>query len=102
MLSKSKVHIALKKYFDQKGRVLSPQEYARETDTPVRVQSIKALFGSWTKMEKLIMADEKARSSNGLNVDALIKERNAAAFEAARQWKEAGENQRIISSQKVL
>lgn len=95
MLSKSKVHIALKKYFEQKGRVLSPQEYARETDTPVRVQSIKALFGSWAKMEKLIMADEKAPASNGLNVDALIKERNAAAYEAARQWKEASENQDV-------
>lgn len=95
MVNRNKVHKALIKYFEQKGRVLSAQEYSRETDTPVRVQTVKQVFGSWTRMEKLIMADEKAPASNGLNVDALIRARNEAANEAAKQWKEASENQDV-------
>lgn len=95
MVNRSKVLLALINYFERKGRVLSPQEYARETDTPVRVQTIKQVFGTWTRMEKLIMAEEKAPASNGLNVDALLKARNDAANEAAKQWREASENQDV-------
>lgn len=92
--NKHKILLALIKYFEEKGRVLTIQEYSRETDTPVRVQSIKQAFGSWTKMEKSIMnKDNKASASNGINVDQVIADRNKAAYDAAAQWKEASENQ---------
>jgi len=96
MLNKVKVHKALKEYFETKGRVLTPQEYARETDTPVRVQEVKRIFGTWARMENTIMAtDNKAAPTSGLNVDALLKERNESANAAANQWKEASENQDV-------
>lgn len=92
--NKHKILLALIKYFEEKGRVLTIQEYSRETDTPVRVQSIKEAFGSWTKMEKSIMnLDNKASSSSGINVDQVIADRNKAAYEAAVQWREASEDQ---------
>lgn len=92
--NKHKILLALIKYFEEKGRVLTIQEYSRETDTPVRVQSIKEAFGSWTKMEKSIMnLDNKASSSSGINVDQVIADRNKAAYEVAVQWREASEDQ---------
>jgi hypothetical protein len=90
MLNRNKVLVALIKYFNKKGRVLTIQEYARETDTPVRVQEIRPLFGSWKKMERLIMADEKAPN---LNVDELIRARAEAQQAANEQWRQASENQ---------
>lgn len=95
MLDRSKVLPALIKYFKLKGRVLSAQEYSREADTPVRIQSIKEIFGSWKRMENIIMATENGRPKARTNVDALIRERGAAEQEAAAQWKEASENQDV-------
>lgn len=95
MADRNKVQVALTKYFKEKGRVLTPQEYARETDTPVRVQTVKQVFGNWTKMEKVIMADNKPSATDGLNVDEVLRARNDAAYEAARQWREASENQDV-------
>lgn len=37
--------------------------------------------------------DNRVSASNGLNVDALIADRNKAAYDAMAQWKAAGENQ---------
>lgn len=91
MQNRQKILRALIKFFEDKGRVLSYQEYAQEPDTPVRVQTVKQVFGSWAKMEKLIMPNDN--KSSGLNVDALIEARNKQAYEAAAQWKEASENQ---------
>lgn len=92
--NKHKILLALIKYFEEKGRVLTIQEYSRETDTPVRVQTIKQAFDSWTRMEKLIMnKDNRVPASKGLNVDKLIAERNKAEYDAIAMWKEAGENQ---------
>lgn len=92
--NRNKILLALIKYFEDKGRVLTIQEYSRETDTPVRVQLIKQAFGSWTKMEKLMMTkDNKASATNGINVDQVIAARNKAEYDAAAQWKEASENQ---------
>lgn len=93
-MNQNKILVALIKYFKEKGRVLTIQEYSHETDTPVRVQSIKQAFGSWAKMEKLIMAkDNRVSATNGLNVNKVIEERNKAAYDAAAQWAEASENQ---------
>lgn len=90
MLNRTLVLRALIKYFEEKGRVLTYQEYAQETDTPVRVQSIKQLFGSWARLERIIMTNE---NKNSLNTDAVLAENNKAAYEAAEQWKAASENQ---------
>lgn len=81
---------ALMIYFKEKGRVLTYEEYARQTDTPVRVQSIKPMFGSWAKMEKLMT---KERAKNILNTDAALAEINKPLYDAAEQWKAASENQ---------
>lgn len=90
MLNRTLVLRALIKYFEEKGRVLTYQEYAQETDTPVRVQSIKQLFGSWARLERIIMTNE---NKNSLNTDAVLAENNKAAYDAAEQWKAASENQ---------
>jgi hypothetical protein len=95
MLNRNKVLIALIKYFKEKGRVLSVQEYSREADTPVRIQAIKEVFGSWKKMETIIMATENGRAESRLNVDEMIRERGAAQQAASEQWKEASENQDV-------
>jgi hypothetical protein len=90
MLNRNLVLRALIKYFEEKGRVLTIQEYARETDTPVRVQSVKQVFGSWAKMETLM---NRERPKNSLNTDAALAEINKPVYEAAEQWKRASENQ---------
>lgn len=90
MLNRTLVLRALIKYFEEKGRVLTYQEYAQETDTPVRVQSIKQLFGSWARLERIIMTNE---NKNSLDTDAVLAENNKAAYDAAEQWKAASENQ---------
>lgn len=90
MLNRTLVLRALIKYFEEKGRVLTYQEYAQETDTPVRVQSIKQLFGSWARLERTIMTNE---NKNSLDTDAVLAENNKAAYDAAEQWKAASENQ---------
>jgi hypothetical protein len=95
MLNRNKVLVALLKYFEQKGRVLSPQEYARETDTPVRIQAIKEVFGSWKKMEIIIMATQNGRAESRTNVNELIRQRGAAEQAKVDQWVEASENQDV-------
>ena len=95
MLDRSKVLKALIKYFAQKGRVLTVQEYSREADTPVRIQSIKETFGSWKRMENIIMATENGRREARTNVNDLIRQRGETEQAAAAQWKEASENQDV-------
>jgi hypothetical protein len=95
MVNRTKAIQVLRDYFETKGRVPSSLEYARETDTPIELRQVKAFFGSWKRMEKLLMANDKVPASNGLNVDALIRAKNEAENEAAKQWKEASENQDV-------
>lgn len=95
MLNRNKVLKALINYFEQKGRVLNIQEYSRETDTPVRIQAIKELFGTWKKMEIIIMATQNGRAASRTNVDELIRERGAAEQAKVSQWVEASENQDV-------
>jgi hypothetical protein len=91
MANRTRVIDTLKEYFQSKGRVLSAQEYARETDTPIRLQQVRNIFGSWNKVEKLLMAREAPDAIT--NVDEVLEARNKAAYEAAKQWREASENQ---------
>lgn len=92
MANRTKVIETLEEYFKKKGRILNAQEYARETDTPIRLQQVRNIFGSWNKVEKLLMAREY-NSDQITNVDELIAARNKAAWEATQQWREASENQ---------
>jgi hypothetical protein len=95
MAERNKVLVALINYFKQKGRVLDLQEYSRETDTPVRIQTIKDVFGSWKKMENIIMANENGRAKGGTNVNELVREVVAAEQAARDSWTEASENQDV-------
>lgn len=93
MANRTKVLETLRDYFNTKGRVLTAQEYSRETDTPVRIQQIRNIFGCWNRMEKLIMARERRGSDAPTNVNDIIAERNKALNDARNQWIEASENQ---------
>ena len=94
MASRTKVLETLIEYFKEKGRVLKSQESSRETDTPIRIQQIRNIFGSWNRMEKLIMAREQRGAPEATtDVNEVIAAREAGLYEAQKQWKEASENQ---------
>lgn len=95
MANRTKVLETLDQYFKtKKGRILTSQEYARETDTPIRLQQVRNIFGSWNRMEKLLMAKESREDLGAItDVNEIIAARNLAANEARDQWKKASENQ---------
>lgn len=91
MTQRSKATDVLKAYFNEKGRVLSALEYSRETDTPIRYRVVINMFGSWPRMEKIVMARETPDAVT--NVDDLIWERNNALVEGEKKFIAASENQ---------
>src|SRR6476646_8400585 len=94
MVQRTKAIDSLNSYFKTKGRVLTSQEYSRETDTPIRIQQVRNIFGSWNRMEKLLMARDKRTAEAPItDVNEVINARNEAAYEAAKMWREASENQ---------
>lgn len=94
MANRTKVIETLKQYFDKKGRVLNSQEYSRETDTPIRIQQVRNIFGSWNRMEKLLMARELRTAPDVItDVEEVLAARNKTLYEEAKQWREASENQ---------
>lgn len=93
MANRTKVLETLDQYFKTKGRVLNAQEYARETDTPIRLQQVRNIFGTWNRMEKLLMARDRLDQDAITDVNYVIAERNRLANEARLQWIEASENQ---------
>lgn len=94
MANRTKVLETLDQYFKtKKGRILTSQEYSRETDTPIRLQQVRNIFGSWNRMEKLLMAKESREDLATTNVNDVIAARNAALNEARLQWLAASENQ---------
>ena len=94
MASKTKVLETLKQYFDKKGSVLKPLEYSRETDTPIRIQQVRNIFGSWNRMEKLLMARESRTGPDVItDVNEVIALRNKALYDEAAAWREASEDQ---------
>lgn len=94
MASKTKVLDTLVAYFKEKGRVLTVQEYARETDTPIRLQQVRNIFGSWNKVEKLIMAREGRTAPDAItDIDDVLAARNKTLSDAENAWKQASENQ---------
>lgn len=94
MANRTKVLETLDEYFKtKKGRILTSQEYSRETDTPIRIQQIRNIFGSWNRMEKLLMAKESREDLATTNVNDVIAARNAALNEERLKWLAASENQ---------
>ena len=94
MASKTKVLETLESYFKTKGRVLKAQEYSRETDTPIRLQQVRNVFGTWNRMEKLLMARDARTAPDAItDIEDVLAARNKALFEADKAWKEASENQ---------
>lgn len=94
MASKTKILSTLAQYFETKGRVLKASEYARETDTPIRIQQIRNIFGCWNRMEKLIMAKKNRDGLEAItDVNEILEARNRALEEDRQQWIKASENQ---------
>jgi len=90
--NRQKILLSLIKYFEEQGRVLTYQEYAQETGTPIRAQAILQVFGTWAKLERLIMTN-KQKPVGSLNTDEVLAEANKAAYDAAAAWKAASEDQ---------
>lgn len=93
MANRKKVLETLDQYFKTKGRVLNSQEYARETDTPIRLQQVRNIFGCWNRMEKLLMARDRVDQDAITNVNDVLAARNKALNEERLRWIEASENQ---------
>jgi hypothetical protein len=53
-MSRASVLKELDKYFKQKGKVLTYNEYIEQEDAPVRVHIIKRAVGPWGRIEKLL------------------------------------------------
>ena len=80
-------------YFKTKGRVLKAQEYSLEMDTPIRIQQIRNIYGSWNTMEKLIMVRLRSNRPATTDVDEVIAVRNKADEEQRLAVQQAGEDQ---------
>jgi hypothetical protein len=65
-------------YYDGLGiDSMTAKEYATRTDTPVRFQSVRRIFGSWKRME-IIMRDRRTRPETTTDSDAVEVARSAA------------------------
>jgi hypothetical protein len=53
-MSRISVLKELDKYFKEKGKVLTYNEYIEQEDAPVRVHIIKRMVGPWGRMERLL------------------------------------------------
>lgn len=88
-------------YFKTKGRVLKAQEYSLEMDTPIRIQQIRNIYGSWNTMEKLIMARLRSNRPAITDVNDVIAARNRADEEQRLEVQKAGEDQEEKASSQL-
>lgn len=84
-------------YFENKGRILSLQEYKKETDTPIRFAAVKKVFGSWNRMENIVRGfnirnQQRSELPVTSDVDEVIRRNAAAETEYAERMKAASEN----------
>lgn len=93
MSQRQEAYVKLKAYFEEKGRVLTAQEYSREEDTPIRFRVLKNLFGSWSQVEKLMRRELREDNGPETNIQEVLEKRNADANASINMWKEASENQ---------
>lgn len=86
MNNKTKAIELLEDYFKQKGRVLNMGEYRSARDAPIRYQIVQQIFGSWNKVERIMLTRrDKTERTNDLDdviADAAEAERNE--FEAVK------------------
>lgn len=79
----------LDEYFDTKGRVYNLAEYKLATDSPVRFQILLQHFGSWNRVERIMLARRHERAEVHNDVDEVLAARNAAELEAIEAAKAA-------------
>jgi hypothetical protein len=95
MSQRSKAVEVLAEYFDSKGEILSPTEYRRQKDTPIRPQQVKRVFGTWSRMEKIVRAfDARNKNKPEPSTDAreVIAEQNRLAAEHEALIRAIGED----------
>lgn len=84
-------------YFETKGRILTPLEYKKEKDTPIRFAAVKKTFGSWNRMESIVRAfnirnQQRSDEPRTSDVDEVIRRNAEAEAEYAEKMKAASEN----------
>lgn len=95
MSQRSKAIETLSEYFETKGEILSPQQYRKEKDTPIRLEAVKRTFGTWSRMEKIVRAfDARNKNRPEPTTDAreVIAEQNRLAAEHEALIRAVGED----------
>ena len=57
MANRKAVLEQLANYFADKGQMMSPAEYKKADDTPMRFMVAKRPFGSWARMQGMVKAN---------------------------------------------
>ncbi len=94
MSQRTKTIETLSEYFETKGGILNPKQYKLEKDTPIRLEAIKKIFGTWSRMEKIVRALD-ARNKNRpepTNARKILAEVNKAAAEHEALIRSIGED----------
>jgi hypothetical protein len=95
MSQRSKTVELLSEYFEEKGDILTPHQYKKEKDTPIRLEQVKRVFGNWSRMEKIVRAFD-ARNKNKpapfTNASEVIGEQNRLAAEHEALIRSIGED----------
>lgn len=95
MSQRTKAIELLSEYFEQKGEILNPKQYKMEKDTPIRLENVKRVFGTWSRMEKIVRAFDarnKNRPEPTTDADAVIAEQNRLAAEHEELIRSIGED----------
>lgn len=84
-------------YFEEKGHILTPDEYKKEKDTPVRFATVKKTFGSWNRMERIVRGfnirnQQKAEQDPSTDVNEVIRRNAEVEAEYVEKMKAASEN----------
>lgn len=84
-------------YFDEKGGILSLDEYKKQKDAPIRFVAVKKTFGSWNRMEKIVRAlnirnKQRAERDPTTDVNEVVRRNAAVEAEYAEKMKAASED----------
>jgi len=77
MSRRSEMVEILDNYFKEQGKIFDVMEYKYSEDVPIRPGVLRKVFGSWGRLEKIIMA-RRERSTSPTNVDEVLAARHAA------------------------
>ncbi len=95
MSQRTKAIELLSEYFEEKGSISTQLEYNQSTDTPIRPQQVKRIFGNWSRMEKIVRAFDarnKNRPEPTTNAREIIAETNRLAAEHEALIRSIGED----------